>query len=150
MTASLIMSQWVWKTYKLLMLSITRGYVKFFMIPRLSSSVNISSLINPESILSWQFFLTMCVNKYKTIFTMGNVKYRICPKEFSLLSRSMIIWLPSTICKVWVPPPQSCEGANYRAAYLLKTMPGAKGTSIICEQRAKLAGIIIKEAGASS
>lgn len=44
----------------------------------------------------------------------------------------------------------SCEGANYPAAYQLKTMPGAKGASIICEQRAKAAGTIIKDAGASS
>jgi hypothetical protein len=29
-------------------------------------------------------------------------------------------------------------------------MLGAKGASIICEQRAKAAGIIIKDAGASS
>jgi len=31
----------------------------------------------------------------------------------------------------------SCEGANYPAAYQLKTMLCAKGASIICEQRAK-------------
>lgn len=69
----------------------------------------------------------------------------------------MIILLPSAVCflsaKCDLPRSFfliSCEGANYPAAYQLKTMPGAKGASIICEQRAKAAGIIIKDARASS
>lgn len=70
----------------------------------------------------------------------------------------MIIWLPSALCFLsakggpFLPSSCliSCEGANYSAAYQLQTMLGATGTSIICGQRAKAAGIIIKDAGASS
>lgn len=43
-------------------------------------------------------FLTMCIDKYKAKFTIGNAKYIICLEEFSLLCRSVIIWLPSALC----------------------------------------------------
>lgn len=82
------------------------------------------------------------------INTNINVYYRECkhtelvkkplalhtlPQLFSylLLFASCLLSVMLFFCLI------SCEGANYPAAYQLKTMLCAKGASIICEQRAK-------------
>lgn len=68
---------------------------------------------------------------------------RTCQAAFSPAYPATIIWLPSPVCflsakrEAFFSCLISCEGANYPAAYQLKTMRCAKGASIICEQRAE-------------
>lgn len=137
------------------MLNITRSF-KLCMLLRINSNINTLSLITQGVPYPDIFFLQrVLINIKLTIYyrkcKIYNLSGRMQPQqERDYLVTSAVCFLSAKCDR---PPSfflMSCEGANYPAAYQLKTMPGAKGTSIICEQRAKAAGIIIKDAGASS
>lgn len=148
MTASLIMLQWVWKASELPVLSTARDHIKFCKHLRINCKIDILSLINLGNTLNWHVFkLSIYDGKCKVGNVSGSVLLLVGAwlSSYPLLSASR--WQSKALCPLLLP--HSLRKVPITTCLSVSNYACERGASIICEQRAKTVGILIKSAWVS-